>query len=200
MANILIIEGHSADRKILMTLLRSDKHNLFVAKDTTQALEIVYKEDLDLIIGDILMSDSGDYEFIKKLRHDFSHLNTPIIFFSESCYTSELMLLAKAASAVDIVIDKTASNPEILKQINAIINQKKSKVHLSVLLHELSQPLTVINAYVSGCIRRLEENVFDKKEIIDVLKSVNQQVEVAGKLIQHTQDYFRKIKHVKEEY
>lgn len=51
----------------------------------------------------------------------------------------------------------------------------------------------IINAYVSGCIRRLEENVYDKKQIIDVLKIVNHHVELAGKFIHSMKDDIRRI-------
>lgn len=60
--------------------------------------------------------------------------------------------------------------------------------------HEISQPLTVISAYVSGCIRRLEEDVYDKQQIIDVLKAVNSQVDRAGNLLHRINEYDETIK------
>lgn len=153
MANILIIDTHSGNREVLITLLSCNKHNLFVAEDNAQALEIVCKENLDFI------------------------------FFSPSCYKPELMLLAKAAGVVNISIDKTTSPDEILKHIEGIISLQQKEANLQSLLHELSQPLMVINAYVGGCIHRLEKNVYDKKQIIDAMKIVNHHVDRAGKLI-----------------
>ena len=58
-----------------------------------------------------------------------------------------------------------------------------------LLLHELSQPLMVINAYASGCILRLNEKDFDIKQIIAVMKIINEQVDRAGKLIDRVKDH-----------
>ena len=56
------------------------------------------------------------------------------------------------------------------------------------LAHEMSQPLMVISAYVSGCIRRMEENTDDRVQIIHAMKAVDKQVERAGKLINSMKD------------
>lgn len=141
MAKILVIDAHTGNHQNLMTLLSSEQHNLFVATDTAQALAIVRKENLDLIV-----------------------------------------VQAKASGEVDVIIDKTDSSEDILKQIYDLIHQQK-EAKLSLLSHNLSQPLMVMSAYVNGCIRRLEENVFDKSQIIDAMKIVSQHIDHAGKLI-----------------
>ena len=138
MANILVIDAKPRNHKVLNTLLNNNKHNLFVATNAIQVLEIICKEHCDLIIG---------------------------------------------------VIDETDSIENILNHVNGLTTQQKETkspfdAELTHLLsHELSQPLVVINAYVSGCIRRLEKNVYDKKQIIVAMKMVNHQVERIGKLI-----------------
>lgn len=58
----------------------------------------------------------------------------------------------------------------------------------AMLSHEISQPLMVISAYVSGCIRRMEEDVYDKAEVIDIMKAVNKKVEYAGALVHRIKD------------
>jgi two-component system, LuxR family, sensor histidine kinase DctS len=63
-----------------------------------------------------------------------------------------------------------------------------------MLSHEISQPLMIISAYVSGCIRRLEENVYDKNQIIATLKAVNHQVDRAGTLTHRMTSYVDNIK------
>lgn len=43
---------------------------------------------------------------------------------------------------------------------------------ISLLAHELAQPLTVINSYLSGCIYRLQEKTIADDELILVLNSI----------------------------
>jgi len=63
------------------------------------------------------------------------------------------------------------------------INEAKKRELTDVFVHELIQPLTVISTYVSGCILRLEENVYDRQQIIDALKAANHQVDRAAGII-----------------
>ncbi len=47
-------------------------------------------------------------------------------------------------------------------------------------LHELSQSLLVIHAYVNGCNERLKENTLDSRQLFNALRSINEQIEVIG--------------------
>ena len=62
-------------------------------------------------------------------------------------------------------------------------NEEAFKELASRFSHEISQPLTVIAIYVSGCIRRLEEDICDKEQIIAALKTVNHQIDRARDVI-----------------
>jgi PAS domain S-box-containing protein len=61
----------------------------------------------------------------------------------------------------------------------------------SAIAHEINQPLTVILNYVNGCVRRLEDNNYKIEEILDVLRIVAKQVELAGKIMHHMKNIVR---------
>lgn len=64
---------------------------------------------------------------------------------------------------------------------------------VSILSHEISQPLTVISTYISGCIRRIQNNhLVDKQQIIDALVRANNHVELTGNLMHRIKDFIRK--------
>lgn len=46
------------------------------------------------------------------------------------------------------------------------------------LIHELNQPLTVIKAYLGGCLIRLKKNELSQEQIISVLEKINENAEL----------------------
>lgn len=61
----------------------------------------------------------------------------------------------------------------------------------TAIAHEMNQPLTVILNYVNGCVRRLESNHYKIAEILDVMRLVSKQVELAGKIMHHMRNIMR---------
>ncbi|RKZ94104.1 MAG: hypothetical protein DRQ43_07325 [Gammaproteobacteria bacterium] len=62
----------------------------------------------------------------------------------------------------------------------------------SGLAHELNQPLSAINTYVQGCIRRINMGTDDPKEIVNALQLTAQQAERAGGIIRRLRSFVRK--------
>lgn len=61
------------------------------------------------------------------------------------------------------------------------------------LTHDISQSLTVINSFVSGCILRLESNNYTIKQLIEVMTKINHHVCLVGKITKQLQDYVDQI-------
>ena|GEM_PF-3407962 len=62
----------------------------------------------------------------------------------------------------------------------------------SGLAHELNQPLSAINTYVQGCIRRINMGTDDPEAIINALQLTAQQAERAGGIIRRLRSFVRK--------
>ncbi|MBS0359481.1 MAG: response regulator, partial [Proteobacteria bacterium] len=62
----------------------------------------------------------------------------------------------------------------------------------SALAHELNQPLTSIGSFTSGCVRRLQSDVFEKDEIIKVMQIVSEQTKYAGEIIHRMKNFVRR--------
>lgn len=65
----------------------------------------------------------------------------------------------------------------------------------SGLAHELSQPLTACNNYLDGCLRRMEENDWDREKLHKAVQLAHKQAERAGKIINHMKGMVRKQGH-----
>ncbi len=62
----------------------------------------------------------------------------------------------------------------------------------SGLAHELNQPLSAINTYVQGCIRRINMGNTDLDAIVNALKLTAQQADRAGGIIRRLRSFVRK--------
>ncbi|HLR21751.1 MAG TPA: response regulator transcription factor [Tissierellaceae bacterium] len=77
MFNIMVVEDNENTRKLMEAVLLENRYNPILAKDGIEALEILDKKHIDLIILDIMMPNMDGYEFTKTLRD--SNYNIPIL-------------------------------------------------------------------------------------------------------------------------
>lgn len=68
MFNILVAEDDEDMRELFCTVLSDSGYNAFPAADGEEALEIMEKEYIDLIVADIMMPNMDGYELTKSLR------------------------------------------------------------------------------------------------------------------------------------
>ncbi|WP_148263529.1 GAF domain-containing protein [Legionella drancourtii] len=64
----------------------------------------------------------------------------------------------------------------------------------STLAHELNQPLTVINAYICGCLRRIENGAQEITPIIEAMIKVKQNAELAEETLHRMKEFVHKGK------
>lgn len=77
MFNIMVVEDNLNTRKLMEAVLLENGYNPILAKDGIDALEILDRKHIDLIILDIMMPNMDGYEFTKTLRE--GKCNIPIL-------------------------------------------------------------------------------------------------------------------------
>lgn len=80
MVNILVVEDDKNLQKLMMAVLKQNGYNVLNAKDGVEALEILDKSHVDLIITDIMMPNMDGYNLTKVLRE--SNYNLPILMIT----------------------------------------------------------------------------------------------------------------------
>jgi len=80
-SSILIVDDTNVNIHLLLEILK-DKYELLVALDASSALEIVNRENIDLILLDILMPDIDGYEMCQILKKDDKTKDIPVIFIT----------------------------------------------------------------------------------------------------------------------
>ena len=80
MFKILVVEDDKNLRKLIVTCLEKASYTVFETRNGEEALNLMDKEYVDLIITDIMMPEMDGYELIKSLRE--ANYNTPILIIT----------------------------------------------------------------------------------------------------------------------
>ena len=68
MFNILVVEDDKNLKKLMVTYLKRNNYSTFEASNGVQALDIIDKQYIDLVISDIMMPEMDGYQLLNELR------------------------------------------------------------------------------------------------------------------------------------
>lgn len=122
MAKIVFCEDEMLIQKLFRVMLRSTNHQLYLASNGIEGLELVEREHPDLIFTDISMPDCDGYQFADavKARPHLAHI--PIIFVSAFAQKSEMEEGFRHGAASYIV--KPFNSADLYEKIDSFCNQK----------------------------------------------------------------------------
>lgn len=121
---ILVVDDSKQNIDILVHAL-SNEYTLFVCKDGLQALDIIQKTPLDLILLDVLMPEMDGYEVCRRIKAS-EYKDIPIIFLSGQD-SLEDKTKGFALGAVDYItkpFDIDEVRARIKTQVSLNLNQK----------------------------------------------------------------------------
>ena len=114
-ANILICEDEDDIRNLLKIYVESEKYKVFEAKNGVEALDIIEKNEIHLLLLDIMMPVKNGFEVIKELRKNKKLL--PIIILTARTEDDNKILGLDLGA--DDYICKPFNYREVLSRINA---------------------------------------------------------------------------------
>jgi CheY-like chemotaxis protein len=153
---ILVIEDRPVDRKLLTLVLRSGGNDVIEASDGEEALDIIERNDVDLVISDILMPTVDGYEFVRRLRDLPSGGSTPVIFYTATYHEREARALAERCG-VSAILTKPSHADAILETVNRVLQTERkasgpvqdlsdfSREHIQVISTTLAARMTELN-------------------------------------------------------
>ena len=80
MFHILVVDDDRHTRMLMEAILKAENYTVFTAVNGEDALEVMDREHIDLVVLDIMMPKMDGYEFTKILRE--SNNNLPILMVS----------------------------------------------------------------------------------------------------------------------
>ncbi|MGB3509952.1 MAG: response regulator [Microcoleaceae cyanobacterium] len=149
-ANILVVDDTAANLRILMKILATKGYKVRPARDGYQALSIVKKVKIDLILLDIMMPEINGYEVCDRLKTDPETKHIPVIFISA---LNDILDKVKAfdIGAVDYII-KPFYKQEVIARVETHLNLQLLQQNLQ----SKNQELAAQNEKLSHTIKQLK--------------------------------------------
>lgn len=172
---LLLVE----DNEELLTLMRrmfSQKYNVLTAKNGIEALDVIDKNDIDIIISDVMMPEMDGLTMCGKLKSDIKTSHIPLILLTAKSRTEDRVECYKAGA------DGYIAKPFELKVLearienflsNKAIRQQKFQNEPDATLTELEMsPLD--KSFIDKIVSVIDQNLTDPGFDIDRLaESVN---------------------------
>jgi DNA-binding response OmpR family regulator len=116
-----VVEDDTKLRQLFCTVLSKNSYKTIGVKDGKEALEILDREHIDLIISDIMMPNMDGYELTKTLRD--AQFNTPVLIITakESFHDKQRGFLVGA----DDYMVKPIDVNEMVLRVGALLRRAK---------------------------------------------------------------------------
>lgn len=120
MALILVVDDNATNRKLLVSVLSFEGHEIIEAVDGLDGLTAARARRPQLVISDILMPSMDGYEFARQLRADPELAHTAVIFYTAHYHEREAHRLADECR-VARVITKPSSTVDLLEAVRDVL-------------------------------------------------------------------------------
>lgn len=113
--DILVVEDDEVTRKFIVSRLRRNGYRAKVATNSEQALQIVKKEPIDVIVLDILLPDLVGWHVLQELKSDPVTAHIPVLV----CSVLSAKKRAYSLGAIDY-LEKPISESALVQSLNRI--------------------------------------------------------------------------------
>lgn len=115
MHEILVVDDDPNSRKIIELMLSNQGYRLHLAEDGHEALAVLAREKIDLVLLDLLMPRLDGFETAERLKADPSLREIPVIAVSALAFSSDRQEAARAGC--DDYLTKPFTRRELLEMI-----------------------------------------------------------------------------------
>ncbi|MBE1549988.1 class 3 adenylate cyclase [Mycobacterium sp. OAS707] len=122
MATVLAVDDQQTNLKLLDAVLAPRGHRVLTAQSGPEALALLEKEDIDIVLLDILMPEMDGYEVCRRIRSTPATEFLPVVMITAS--GSEQRLAALQAGADDFVT-KPFDKSELLARVASLTRIKR---------------------------------------------------------------------------
>lgn len=124
-SKILVVEDNEELLALMLQVLSKNYH-VFTAKNGKQAINIIMKEKLDLVVSDVMMPIMDGIELTKQLKSDKSFWQLPVILLTAK--NKEEDKTEAYAAGADAYITKPFKFEELEVRINALLANRKKMI------------------------------------------------------------------------
>jgi two-component system response regulator RegX3 len=136
MAKVLVVEDEQSLREALVFFLEKEGHDVSIAVDGEEAIQVYEKSGADIILLDLMLPKIDGNQVCKQIRQSS---NVPIIMLTAK--DSEIDKIVGLEIGADDYITKPYSTRELLARIKAVLRR------------QVEPPITVESVLIAGELR-----------------------------------------------
>jgi len=133
MINILVVDDDKNIRRLLKAVLTAENYNVFTAVNGEDALEVMDREHIDLVVLDIMMPKMDGYEFTSVLRT--ANNNLPILMVSAKHQPEDKH--RGFIAGTDDYITKPIDVEEMLLRIKALLRRAQIAIERKIVIGDV---------------------------------------------------------------
>jgi PAS domain S-box-containing protein len=168
---ILIVEDKPTDLKLLRAQLEAEGYMVAQAQDGVEALELLDRQRVDVVISDILMPRMDGYRLCHEIRKRDRLCNLPTIIYSAT-YTSP----SDVKLAFDLGANKFLNKPSSVQIIIAALNEVLAKPNAAPCTEALPE-VEALKEYSERLVDKLEEKSLEREQAKAELSATRDQLE-----------------------
>lgn len=155
MFNILIVEDNADMLELFCTVLNRNGYNSIPAADGIEALDVLDKEYIDLIIADIMMPNMDGYELTKFLRD--ANYTLPILMVTAKDQFDDMQKGFR--SGTDDYMVKPINVNELLLRVEALLRRARISSEKKITVGSTVLDYDALTVTLNG-----EETILPQKE------------------------------------
>lgn len=156
MFHILVVEDDKNTAKLMSTILKYNRYEVFLASNGVAALNIMDQQHIDLILLDIMMPKMDGYEFTKTLRS--SGDTTPILMISAKDLPRDKY--EGFLAGTDDYMVKPVDEEEMLFRIKALLRRAKIVNERKLYIKDIVLDYDALSITKNGEIQTLPQKEF----------------------------------------
>ncbi len=156
--SILVVDDLEANLSLLDEILTSQGYDVLKARDGEEAIEIVRRDDPDLVLSDVRMPRCDGFDLCRAMKSEATTRLTPVVLMTASA-ESEDRIRALDAGANDF-ITKPIDQPELKARMRSLMQIKRFTDDLDsaeAVLRSLALMIEARDSYTDGHCQRLAQ-------------------------------------------
>lgn len=155
MFNILVVEDNADMRELFCTVLSDGGYHALPSVDGEDALDIMDREYIDLIVADIMMPNMDGYELTKVLRD--AKYDLPILIVTAKDQFSDMQRAFRAG--IDDYMIKPINVNELLLRVKALLRRAKISSEKKIVVGSTTLDYDALTVTLNGV-----ETILPQKE------------------------------------
>ena len=156
MVRILVVDDDKNTRRLLKAVLEAENYTVLTAAGANEALEIMDREYVDLIVLDVMMPNMNGYEFTETLRDGKNTL--PILMISAKQLPEDKKKGFLAGT--DDYMTKPIDEEEMLLRIRALLRRAKIADERKIVIGDVVLDYDSLTVIRNGEVTELPQKEF----------------------------------------